>query len=314
MKSIGIIGAGAYVPERIVTNHDLAMKVDTNDEWVRTRTGIEERRIAEDDIDTSHMAIIAAKNALEDSSLLASDIELILVATATPDSSFPSVACMVQEALGLKNVPAMDISAACSGFVYALVTGKQFIETGAYKKVLVIGSEKFSKIVDWTDRNTCVLFGDGAGAVVLGEVGEGKGILSFDLGADGTGANHLVVNKKTNFVEMNGREVFKFAVRQLPETCIKALENAGLKKDDLDFLVPHQANIRIIDAAIDRLGLDKEKVSTTLNIHGNTSAASIPLALYSDLQNGKINDGDVVVMVGFGAGLTWGSVCMRWGK
>ncbi|WP_332697484.1 beta-ketoacyl-ACP synthase III [Halalkalibacter lacteus] len=314
MKRVGIIGVGSYVPENIVTNHDLVKKVDTNDEWIRTRTGIEERRIASVDVDTSDMAIIAAQKAISDAQLHPEDIDLILVATATPDYAFPSVACIVQEALGIQHIPAMDISAACSGFIYALVTGKQFVENDTYKNVLVIGSEKFSKIVDWTDRNTCVLFGDGAGAVVLSQVSEDKGILSFTLGADGAGANHLLVDKKTNFVSMNGREVFKFAVRQMPNSSLDVVEKAGLTKEDVDFLVPHQANMRIIDAARERLGLKKEKVSTTVRNHGNTSAASIPLALFSELQDGKIQDGDIVVMVGFGGGLTWGSICLKWGK
>jgi 3-oxoacyl-[acyl-carrier-protein] synthase-3 len=314
MKSVGIIGVGAYVPDNIMTNKDLENKVETSDEWIRSRTGIEERRIAGDDMDTSHMAVIAAEKAIADASLEAEDIDLILVATATPDYVFPTVACMVQEALGIRHIPAMDLSAACSGFVYALVTGKQFIETSTYKNVLVIGSEKFSKIVDWNDRNTCVLFGDGAGAVVLSEVGEGKGILSFELGADGTGGKHLFVDNQTNYVAMNGSEVFKFAVRQLPESCLHVVRQAGLTKEDVDFLVPHQANIRIIDAARQRLSLDKEKVSTTVTKHGNTSAASIPLALFTEIEKGTIQDGDIIVIVGFGGGLTWGSVCLKWGK
>ncbi|MFC0560110.1 beta-ketoacyl-ACP synthase III [Halalkalibacter alkalisediminis] len=311
---MGIVGIGAYVPEQVVTNSDLEKSVQTSDQWIRSRTGIEERRIASSDMDTSHMAIRAAEKAIADASLHPEDIDLILVATATPDYVFPTVACMVQEALGIRHTPAMDLSAACSGFVYALVTGKQFIETNTYKNVLVIGSEKFSKIVDWNDRNTCVLFGDGAGAVVLSEVSEGKGILSFELGADGTGGKHLLVDNQTNYVTMNGSEVFKFAVRQMPESCMNVVTKAGLSKDEVDFLVPHQANMRIIDAARERLGLDKEKVSTTVTKHGNTSAASIPLALFTEIEKGLINDDDVVVIVGFGGGLTWGSLCLRWGK
>ncbi|OIJ11077.1 3-oxoacyl-ACP synthase [Anaerobacillus alkalilacustris] len=314
MKCVGIIGIGAYVPENIVTNEQLEKIVDTTDEWIRSRTGIEERRIADSEMDTSDMAVIAAQKALVDSSLDAKDIDLILVATATPDYVFPTVACMVQEALEIPNIPAMDLSAACSGFVYALVTAKQFIETNTYKNILIIGSEKFSKITDWSDRNTSVLFGDGAGAVVLSEVPPGKGILSFELGADGTGGKHLLVDNKSNLVTMNGREVFKFAVRQMPESSLNVVYKAGLKKEDVDFLIPHQANIRIIDAARERLGLNKEKVSTTVTKHGNTSAASIPLALFSEVEKGLIKDGDIVVMVGFGGGLTWGSVCLRWGK
>ena len=314
MKCVGIVGIGAYVPEQIVTNSDLEKSVETSDQWIRSRTGIEERRIASSEMDTSHMAVKAAEKAIADASLHPEDIDLILVATATPDYVFPTVACMVQEALGIRHTPAMDLSAACSGFVYALVTGKQFIETKTYKNVLVIGSEKFSKIVDWNDRNTCVLFGDGAGAVVLSEVSEGKGILSFELGADGTGGKHLLVDNQTNYVTMNGSEVFKFAVRQMPESCLHVVTKAGLSKEDVDFLVPHQANMRIIDAARERLGLEKEKVSTTVTKHGNTSAASIPLALFTEIEKGFINDGDIVVIVGFGGGLTWGSLCVRWGK
>jgi len=314
MKRVGIIGIGTYVPEQIVTNADLESKIDTNDEWIRTRTGIEERRIANEDIDTSHMAIIAAERALENAGLQATEIDLILVATATADHPFPSVACMVQEALGARNIPAMDVSAACSGFIYAIATAKPFIETNTYQNVLVIGSEKFTKTLDWSDRTTCVLFGDGAGAVVLSEVSSDKGILSVDLGADGSGADHLYIDAETGKIKMNGREVYKFAVRQMPESSLHAVDKAGLKKEDVDFLIPHQANIRIIDAARERLGLEREKVSTTVTKHGNTSAASIPLALFSEIENGLIQDGDVIVLVGFGGGLTWGSICLKWGK
>ncbi|MFC0273006.1 beta-ketoacyl-ACP synthase III [Metabacillus herbersteinensis] len=314
MKCVGIIGVGAYVPEKIVTNVDFEKQLDTSDEWIRTRTGIEERRFADDNMDTSDMAIIAAKHALLNASLNASDIDMIVVATATPDYAFPSVACIVQEALEVNQIPAMDVSAACSGFIFALVTAKQFIENKTYKNVLVIGSEKFSKITDLSDRNTGVLFGDGAGAVILGEVSQNRGFLSSELGSDGTGGKQLYVDKKTNKVAMNGREVFKFAVRQMSESSLNVIEKAGLGKEDVDFLIPHQANIRIIDSAREKLGLEKENVSTTIKKHGNTSAASIPLALFNELQNGLIKDDDVIVMVGFGGGLTWGSVCMRWGK
>lgn len=314
MNGVGIVGVGTYLPERVMTNKELEEIVDTSDEWIRTRTGIEERRIADRDIDTSHMAIIAAKRALEDANLSATDIDMIIVATTAPDYPFPSVACLVQRALGAGKIPAMDVSAACSGFVYALVTAKQFIETKAYKNILVIGSEKFSKLLDWNDRNSCVLFGDGAGAVVVSEVREGYGILSFDLGADGSGAKHLYVDKDDHFVKMNGREVFKFAVRQMPESSISVIEKANLKKENVQFLIPHQANLRIIDAARDRLQLTPDRVAKTIKKHGNTSAASIPLALNEELQKGNISDGDVIVLVGFGGGLTWGSVCLRWGK
>jgi 3-oxoacyl-[acyl-carrier-protein] synthase III len=307
----GIVGIGRYLPERIVTNADLEKVMDTSDEWIRTRTGIEERRIAEDNINTSDMAFFAAQNAIKDAGISPEEIDLILVATVTPDRPFPSVACMLQERLGAKKAAAMDISAACAGFMYGMITGKQFIETGVYKHILVVGVEKLSKITNWEDRNTAVLFGDGAGAVILGPVSKDKGILSFELGADGTGAKHLYQDE---YIIMNGREVFKFAVRQMGESCINVLEKAGLTKEDVDFLIPHQANIRIMEASRQRLELPVEKMSKTVHKYGNTSAASIPISIVEELEAGKINDGDVIVMVGFGGGLTWGAIAIRWGK
>ncbi|WP_071459142.1 beta-ketoacyl-ACP synthase III [Bacillus massilinigeriensis] len=309
--NVGIIGSGRYVPEKIVTNHDLEKVMDTSDEWIRTRTGIEERRVAEDDINTSDMAYYAALHALSDSGIEAEELDLILVATVSPDHPFPSVACLLQERLGAKKAAALDISAACAGFMYGIVVAKQFIESGTYKHVLVIGAEKLSKITDWNDRNTAVLFGDGAGAVVLGKVSEGRGILSFELGADGSGAKHLY---QEDFIVMNGREVFKFAVRQMGESSLHVLEKAGLSKEDVDFLIPHQANIRIMESARQRLELPIEKMSKTIHKYGNTSAASIPISMVEELQAGKIKDDDVVVMVGFGGGLTWGAILMRWGR
>lgn len=254
--NVGILGIGRYVPEKVVTNHDLEKIVDTSDEWIRTRTGIAERRIADDTIDTSYMAVEASKKALEDAGISGEDIDLILVATVTPDRAFPAVACVIQEAIGAKHAAAMDLSAACAGFMYGMITAQQFIQTGTYKNVLVVGSDKLSKIVDWNDRNTAVLFGDGAGAIVMGAVSEGKGVLSFELGADGSGGKHLYQDE---YVMMNGREVFKFAVRQLGDSCLRVLEKAGLTKEDVDFLVPHQANIRIMESARERLNLPKEK-------------------------------------------------------
>ncbi|AST07958.1 beta-ketoacyl-ACP synthase III [Anoxybacillus flavithermus] len=309
--SAGIIGIGRYLPERIVTNKELEQRMDTSDEWIRTRTGIEERRIASDDIDTSDMGYIAAKRALDDAGISPEQIDLILVATVTPDRAFPSVACMLQEKLGAVHAAALDVSAACAGFMYAMVTAKQFIETNTYKYVLVVGVEKLSKIVDWTDRNTAVLFGDGAGAVVMGKVSEGRGIVSFELGADGTGGKYLY---QDDFVVMNGREVFKFAVRQMGESCIRVLEKAGLTKADVDFLIPHQANIRIMEAARERLELPVERMSITVNKYGNTSAASIPISLVEEVEAGRIQDDDLIIMVGFGGGLTWGAIALRWGK
>lgn len=310
---VGIIGVGHYAPDNIVTNTDLEKIVDTTDEWIRTRTGIEERRIAKDDEDSSDMAFIAAERALKSAGKTADEIDLILVATVTPDTPFPSVACMIQDRLGATNAAAMDLGAACAGFMYGVITGQQFIEAGAYKNVLVVGVDKLSKITDWTDRNTCVLLGDGAGAAVLSNVSEGNGILSFELGANGKGGPHLL-QKDDGFLYMNGREVFKFAVRQMPESCINVVEKAGLRKEDVDYLVPHQANIRIMEAARQRIGIDEDKMATTIKHYGNNSSASIPIALSQSIEDGKIKDGDVIVLVGFGGGLTWGAVALRWGK
>ncbi|MEG9296337.1 beta-ketoacyl-ACP synthase III [Mangrovibacillus sp. Mu-81] len=307
----GIIGIGRYLPEKVLTNADLEKMVDTSDEWIRTRTGIEQRRVAGEHINTSDMAFEAAKKAIADADITAEDLDLILVATVTPDRPFPSVACLLQDRLGAKKAAAMDISAACAGFMYGMITGKQFIDNGVYKNILVIGVEKLSRITDWDDRNTAVLFGDAAGAAVLGPVPDGKGILAFELGADGSGAKHLY--QEENIV-MNGREVFKFAVRQMGESSVNVIEKAGLKKEDVDFLIPHQANIRIMEAARQRLELPIEKMSKTVNKYGNTSAASIPVSLVEDVEDGRIKDNDVVVMVGFGGGLTWGAIVMRWGK
>ena len=309
----GIIGIGRYIPEKVLTNSDLEKMVETSDEWIRTRTGIEERRIAAEDEMSSDMAVAAAEKAMEDANIKAEDLDMILVATVTPDQAFPTVSCMIQEKLGAFNACAMDISAACSGFMYGLVTAKQFIESETYKHVLVIGVEKLSGITDWDDRNTCVLFGDGAGAAVVGPVSDDRGILSFELGADGRGGKHLYLDEKDHTI-MNGREVFKFAVRQMGESSVNVIEKAGLTKEDVDFLVPHQANIRIMEAARERLELPVEKMSKTVHKYGHTSAASIPISLVEELEAGKIKDGDVIVMVGFGGGLTWGAIAMRWGR
>ncbi|MCH6265203.1 MULTISPECIES: beta-ketoacyl-ACP synthase III [Neobacillus] len=307
----GIVGIGRYLPEKVVTNFDLEKMMDTSDEWIRTRTGIEERRIAADDVNTSDMAFFAAEKAISDAGIRAEDLDLILVATVTPDTPFPSVACKIQERLGAHKAAAMDVSAACAGFMYGIVTAKQFIESEVYKNVLVVGVEKLSKITDWNDRNTAVLFGDGAGAAIIGPVSENRGILSFELGADGTGAKHLYQDE---YIIMNGREVFKFAVRQMGESCINVLEKAGLSKEDVDFLIPHQANIRIMEASRQRLELPVEKMSKTVHKYGNTSAASIPISIVEELEAGKLKDDDLIVMVGFGGGLTWGAIAIRWGK
>jgi 3-oxoacyl-[acyl-carrier-protein] synthase III len=307
----GIVGIGRYLPEKVVTNADLEKIMDTTDEWIRSRTGIEERRIADDNTNTSDMGLAAAQKAIENAGITPEELDLILVATVTPDQPFPSVACMLQERLGAKNAAAMDVSAACAGFMYGIVTAKQFVESGTYKHVLIVGVEKLSKITNWEDRNTAVLFGDGAGAVIIGEVSENRGVLAFELGADGTGAKHLYQDE---YIIMNGREVFKFAVRQMGESCLNVLEKAGLSKEDVDFLIPHQANIRIMEASRQRLELPVEKMSKTVHKYGNTSAASIPISLVEELEAGKIKDDDIIVMVGFGGGLTWGAIAIRWGK
>ncbi|MBH0228781.1 ketoacyl-ACP synthase III [Halobacillus yeomjeoni] len=307
----GILGVGHYAPEKVLTNQDLEKMVDTSDEWIRTRTGIEERRIASDDMDTSDMAYEAAKNALEDADMQAEDLDMILVATVTPDTPFPSVATMLQHRLGANKVAAMDVSAACAGFMYGVITAQQFISNNAYKNILVVGVEKLSKITNWKDRNTCVLFGDGAGAAVIGPVSEDKGILSSELGSDGSGGEYLY---QDDTLFMNGREVFKFAVRQMPESSVNVVKKIGLSEQDVDYLVPHQANIRIMEAARQRLGISEDKMSTQIKRYGNTSSASIPIALSEDVKAGKIKDNDLVVLVGFGGGLTWGAVALRWGK
>ncbi|ANU27754.1 beta-ketoacyl-ACP synthase III [Planococcus versutus] len=307
----GIVGMGRSLPEERLTNFQLEQRMDTSDEWIRTMTGIEQRRIAKDDQNTSDMAREAAQNAIKDAGIDPADIGLILVATVTPDQPFPSMSCVIQQDIGAVNAAAMDISAACAGFMYGVITAKQFIDSDVYKYVLVVGVEKLSKITNWEDRNTAVLFGDGAGAAIIGKVSEGRGILSFELGADGRGGKHLYQDKH---LIMNGREVFKFAVRQMGESAINVIEKAGLKKEDVDFLIPHQANIRIMEASRERLGLPPEKMSKTIQKYGNTSAASIPISLVEDLQEGRVKDDDIIVMVGFGGGLTWGAIAMKWGK
>ncbi len=312
IMNAGIIGVGKYIPEKVVTNADLEKMMDTSDEWIRSRTGISERRVATDEIDTSDMAYEAAKEAIASAGIHVSEIDMILVATVTPDRSFPSVACQIQERLGATNAAAMDLSAACTGFIYGVITAAQFVQNKIYQHILVIGVEKLSKITNWEDRNTAVLFGDSAGAAIIGNVSDGKGILSFELGADGGGGGHLYLAPEG--LVMNGREVFKFAVRQMADSCINVLEKANLTKEDIDLLIPHQANIRIIESSRERLGLPQEKVVYTIHKYGNTSAATIPVALAEYFESGKIKDNDVLLLVAFGGGLTWGAICLKWGR
>lgn len=312
MKNVGVLGLGTYVPEKVFTNHDFEKILDTSDEWITEMTGIKERRFAEG-METSDIAYEAAAEAIDNSGVAREDIDLVIVATSTGDQPFPTVATMLQRRLGLRSVPSMDQLAACTGFIYGMVTGAQFIQTGTYKHVLVVGADKLSKITDFKDRSTAVLFGDGAGAVVLGEAEDGFGIKSFDLGSDGNGGDYLYEDSETDKLIMNGREVFKFAVRQMGESSVLVTEKAGLTNEDIDMLVPHQANIRIMNAARERMDLPPERMSSTVDKYGNTSAASIPLSIHHELKNGKIKSGDNLILVGFGGGLTWGAICMTWG-
>ncbi|WP_149846514.1 beta-ketoacyl-ACP synthase III [Paenibacillus sp. 37] len=326
LRPVGIIGTGKYVPEKILTNSDLEKMVDTNDEWIVSRTGIKERHIAAPEQATSDLAYEAAIKALESAGMTGSDLDLIIVATITPDSSFPSTACILQDKLGAKGAAAFDLSAACSGFVYGLASATSFIQSGMYNNALVIGADCLSRITDYTDRNTCVLFGDGAGAVVVGEVPEGRGFKAFDLGAEGAGGSLLqmegggsrlpataeTVENKKHYINMNGREVFKFAVRVMGTATIEVLRKAGMERTDVDLFVPHQANIRIIQSAMQRLELPEEKVVVNVDKYANTSAASIPLALVEAAEEGRMKAGDTVLMVGFGGGLTWGASVLVW--
>ncbi|CAH1059273.1 beta-ketoacyl-ACP synthase III [Paenibacillus pseudetheri] len=326
LRPVGIIGTGKYVPEKILTNSDLEKIVETNDEWIVSRTGIRERHIAAPHEATSDLAYEAALKALDSAGMKAEDLDLIIIATVTPDSAFPSTACILQDKLGAKGAAAFDLSAACSGFVYSLATAVGFIQNGMYNNALIIGADTLSRITDYTDRNTCVLFGDGAGAVIIGEVPEGRGFQSFDLGAEGSGGNLLkleaggsrlpasqqTVEDKKHFIYMNGREVFKFAVRVMGSATERVLTKAGLGKEDVDLFVPHQANIRIIQSAMQRLDLPPEKCVINVDKYANTSAASIPLALVEAAEEGRMKEGDTVLMVGFGGGLTWGASVLIW--
>lgn len=326
--SAGILGVGSYLPEKVMTNFDLEKIVDTSDEWIVERTGIRERRIADPETATSDMSVRAAQAALADAGVKAEELDLIIVATATPDYQFPSTACLVQDRLGAKHAGAFDLSAGCSGFVYGLSVASQMIASGLYRHILVIGAETLSRIMDWTDRNTCVLFGDGAGAAVVGRVEDGLGLLALELGSDGSGALELyqpaggsrrpasreTVEEHGHFIHMNGKEVFKFAVRTMPASCKRVLAKAGLTVQDVDMLFLHQANQRIIDNAVKHLKIDKEKVWVNIAKCGNTSAACIPICLTEAQKEGRLHKGDVILAVAFGTGLTWASVALKWAK
>ncbi|MDX8336670.1 MULTISPECIES: beta-ketoacyl-ACP synthase III [Cetobacterium] len=326
LKNVGIIGLGTYVPEKVMTNFDFEKIIDTSDEWIRTRTGIEERRFASEDQATSDLAAEAAKKALKNAGVSVEEIDMIIVATATPDYNLQNTACIVQELIGAVNAGAVDVSAACSGFVYALTMAKGLVASGINKKILVIGAEVLSRCVDMQDRNTCVLFGDGAAAAIVTEVEEGYGMVSQFLGAEADLKGSLrtpaggtrkplsqeVLDERSNFIQMKGQDVFKFAVKALPKATLEALEQGGFKAEDIDMVFPHQANSRIIESASKRLNIPMEKFYLNLNKYGNTSSASIGLALGEALEKGLVKKGDLIALTGFGAGLTYASMIIRW--
>ena len=313
-----IAGTGKYLPERVLTNADLEKMVETTDEWIKSRTGIEHRHIAADDEYTSHLAHKAAVAALESAGVTPNDIDFVVVGTTTPDLIFPNVACLVQDKLGIKSCPAFSVEAACSGFIYALVVADQFIRTGGARRALVIGAETMSRIIDWTDRETCVLFGDGAGAVVL-EAAETPGVMYSTLGADGRYRDLLYASSGVSLrqregaaLRMKGNEVFKVAVKTLENLVDDVVEKNNLEKGQIDWLIPHQANIRIISATAKRLDLPMERVILTVREHGNTSAASVPMALDTAIRDGRIKRGDLLLLEAFGGGFTWGASLIRY--
>jgi 3-oxoacyl-[acyl-carrier-protein] synthase-3 len=326
-RRVGITGLGAFAPERVLTNDELSTMVDTSDEWIMERTGIRERRIAEPEQALSDLCLPAAWQALEDAGVAARDVDLLIVATVTPDMAFPSTAAIMADTMGMPDAGAYDLSAGCTGFMYALVQAYGFVAAGMAEHALVVGGDVLSRIMDWTDRTTCVLFGDGAGAVMLEPV-EDRGFLGFELGADGSGGPQLYlpgggsrmpatldsVNDGQHFVKMNGREVFKFATRILVSSGEAVLAECGRTVEDVDVYVPHQANVRIIEHARRKLNIPEERTVVNVDRYGNTSSGSIPLALVDADAEGRLHDGDLVLMTGMGAGLTWGSGLIEWSR
>lgn len=312
-----ILGTGSYLPEKILTNDELSKTVDTSDEWITTRTGIKQRHIAAENENTSDLAVKASLKAIEASNLEPSDLDCIIVATTTPDDTFPSTAVRVQSKIGAGTIPAFDVQAVCTGFIYALTVAQGFIKSGMYKNILVVGAEKMSKIVDWKDRNTCVLFGDGAGAVVIqakqtqnfDEANE-NGILATNIRADGNYYDILKTNE-CDCITMNGQSVFKLAVNKAPQVSKETIEKAGLKLEDIDFLIPHQANVRIIDAILKHLGMNRDQTILNIDKQANTSAASIPLALDTAIKEGKVKAGQNLLLTAMGGGFTWGSAVIK---
>lgn len=326
MTRTKIVSTGSYLPEKVLTNFDLERMVETSDQWITERTGIKERRIANENQAASDLAHEASKIALDRASLKAEDIDLIITATVTGDMPFPSTACILQDKLGAKKAAAFDINAACSGFLYGLYVADSFIRSGMHKKILVVGTEVLSKITDWEDRTTCILFGDGAGAVIVEPTIEDRGILSMSVNSDGSmwdllhlpaggskiPASRESVDNKLHFIKMRGNETFKFAVRALEDLVIRILEENKLDPSQLSLLIPHQANLRIIQATADRLGLPMEKVLINIDKYGNTSASSIPIALDEALTTGRVKEGDYILLEAFGGGLTWASALLKW--
>ena len=328
MKNIsaGIAGVGVCVPDRILTNEEMAGILNVSAEWIETMSGIQQRHIAEPGQSASDLGVVAAQRALDQAGIAAEELDLIVVATVTPDMQFPSTACLIGQKLGLPGVPAFDLTAVCSGFVYALTVASQFIHSGFYRTVLVVGCEVVSSVTNWADRDTSLLIGDGAGAAVLRQVPAGYGILAATLGADGSGGQYMMVpaggsrepatpevlEQKRNKMKMNGTEVFKFAMKKLPEATEQALALAGLTTQDLKLIIPHQANRRIIESAARWMDLPLDKFMINLERYGNTSSATIPIALHEALETGRIKPGDLIALTGFGGGLTWGSLIMRW--
>jgi 3-oxoacyl-[acyl-carrier-protein] synthase III len=325
-RTVSIIGTGSYVPKKVLTNADLSRMVDTSDEWITTRTGIKERRIAAKDEQTSDMAAKAALKAIEQAKISPTEIDLVLVATATPDMLFPATACFVQKKIGATKAACLDISAACAGFLFGLEIAQQFITSHTYDTVLVIGAEKLTSITDWTDRNTCVLFGDGAGAAVLRHRGSAHGVISTHIGSDakytdilflpGGGSRCPITRENVDLnlhtIHMIGKEVYKQAVTAMLKAAKKALDQAGLAIEDIACIIPHQANVRIIEAVADRLGVSREKMFVNLDRYGNTSAAAVAIALDEANRSGRIKPGDYILMVVFGGGLTWASTVIEW--
>jgi len=325
-KKVSIVGTGSYIPEKILTNAYFQKIVDTTDEWIISRTGIKERHVVDENEATSDLAVRAAQNALAAANLAPEDLDVIVIGTVTPDHVFPSTACYVQCKLGARQIPAFDVSAACSGFLYALNTGYQYISNGPYKNALVIGAECLTRITDYKDRNTCILFGDGAGAVILQKSDTGHEILYTNVAADGSGAemmympaggskrppSHKTIDERQHFIQLRGREVFRFAVLKMTQQIKESLAKTHLKIEDITLIVPHQVNMRILEAAAEKLGISMDRLVINIEKRGNSSSASLPMALDEVARSGRLKKGDYIILVAFGGGLTWGSTVIRW--